>query len=140
VNDNRAVVDACIVVKWFVEEENFERARALGRRIRSSLAPDLLLAEAGSAFLKKARRQEMSAADVLTALATIPQEVTLFPCTSLLSAAYRIAFTYGRSFYDSLYVALALQEECQFVTADERLFNALRSAYPQTLVWIGDLS
>lgn len=137
---DRVVVDASVVIKWFVEEEYFETARTLGRGTRTNLAPDLLLAEAGSAFLKKTRRQEMTVNDALIALARIPQEISLLPSQPLLSVAYRIALDYGRSFYDSLYVALALQEQCTLVTADERLYNGLRFAYPQTMVWVGDLS
>ena len=30
-----------------------------------------------------------------------------------------------RTIYDMLYLALALHEECHFVTADQKLFNAL---------------
>jgi predicted nucleic acid-binding protein len=55
---------------------------------------------------------------------------TLAPVRILSSAPYQpralaIALGCGRSFYDSLYLALA--EGGVFVTADERLVNALRS-------------
>ena len=40
--------------------------------------------------------------------------------------------------YDSLYLALALREECQLVTADERLYNALREAFPQNVALLRD--
>jgi hypothetical protein len=33
-------------------------------------------------------------------------------------------------FYDCLYVALAEQENCQLVTADDKLINALQARFP----------
>jgi predicted nucleic acid-binding protein len=50
-----------------------------------------------------------------------------------------LAHQYIRSVYDALYVALALQEGCQLVTADGRLYNALRPVLPDTMLWVGDL-
>ena len=44
---------------------------------------------------------------------------------SLARVAVGIALATGRTVYDSLYVAFAADEGCQFVTADERLVNAL---------------
>ena len=38
-----------------------------------------------------------------------------------------MAERFGRSFYDGLYVALALETGSPLVTADSRLYNALRN-------------
>jgi predicted nucleic acid-binding protein len=35
-----------------------------------------------------------------------------------------------RSVYDCLYVALALEEDCEFVTADQSLIRALGGTFP----------
>jgi hypothetical protein len=43
----------------------------------------------------------------------------------LLEAAFEIATRTGRTVYDSLYVALAVQSGCRLITADERLYNTL---------------
>jgi predicted nucleic acid-binding protein len=42
---------------------------------------------------------------------------------------------WDRSFYDSLYVALALATKTELITADERLVNALGSRFP--VRWLG---
>jgi hypothetical protein len=47
-----------------------------------------------------------------------------------LPEALPIAFNVGRSVYDCLYVAIAVQSETQFITADERLANALAARLP----------
>jgi len=36
----------------------------------------------------------------------------------------------GRSVYDSIYVVLAVEAEAQWVTADEKLANALAGHFP----------
>jgi predicted nucleic acid-binding protein len=53
----------------------------------------------------------------------------------LLIQALRIAVTFERSFYDSLYVALAMSTKTELITADERLVNALGSRFP--VRWLG---
>ena len=49
----------------------------------------------------------------------------------LYERALRIAVKHGRpTVYDCQYVALADMKKCELWTADERLFNALRDAFP----------
>jgi len=55
--------------------------------------------------------------------------------SNLLIQAFQIAVDYDRSFYDSLYVALALTAKTQLITADERLVKALGSRFP--IRWLG---
>ncbi len=57
-------------------------------------------------------------------------------CTSsasLLADTYQIAVAHKRTVYDSLYLALSLRENCQFVTADEKLVNAISPAFPNVI-------
>jgi len=57
------------------------------------------------------------------------------PVGTLLDSAYRLAVAHRRTVYDMLYVALSTQMGCQFVTADERLVNAIGTALPN-VIWI----
>jgi len=51
----------------------------------------------------------------------------------------RIAIETGRTFYDSLYVALAEALSCPLVTADEKLYDALRTGpLGSTVRWVTD--
>jgi predicted nucleic acid-binding protein len=53
-------------------------------------------------------------------------------------AALSLAISERRTVYDMLYVALAQQNGCSFVTADEKLFNAVGKKFG-CIRWIGDL-
>jgi predicted nucleic acid-binding protein len=55
----------------------------------------------------------------------------------LLPEALTIAVAFGRTVYDSLYLALANTLKCEVITADERLVNALAAHFP--VKWLGTL-
>jgi predicted nucleic acid-binding protein len=57
----------------------------------------------------------------------------------LLAAAASLSRRFSRSFYDSLYLALAAHLGCPLVTADRRLFNALQETELRaSLLWVED--
>jgi predicted nucleic acid-binding protein len=61
-----------------------------------------------------------------------------FPTISslkLLDRAFQIAVDHGRTVYDCLYVALAVQTNSHLITADEYLANALAARFP--VKWLG---
>jgi len=62
-------------------------------------------------------------------------EIELVPTRSLLEAAARIAIELDHPAYDCLYLALAMETDCRFVTADERLLRKLGQG-PRS--WFGD--
>lgn len=130
------VIDAGIAVKWFLTETDSDKARRLleqyQRQIIELTAPDLLIAEATNVFWKRAARGDLTAqeaADNLQDLLAI--NLPLVPVASLAPGALSIAQKYNRSAYDCLYLALALDHSCEFVTGDERLFNAIGGQFPQ---------
>lgn len=59
------------------------------------------------------------------------------PSEELLNKALAIAGEHNRSFYDGLYLALAVTEKIEMITADERLANAVSSYLP--VKWLGYL-
>ncbi len=101
------------------------------------LAPDLINAEIGNIVWKKRLVQGLSATDAQAIIDVF--RTLVFVCTSsadLLDAAYRLAVKYQRTVYDSLYLALCLRENCPFVTADEKLVNAVNKQL-SNVVWLG---
>jgi predicted nucleic acid-binding protein len=104
------------------------------------LAPDLLVAEVGNIIWKKHMFQGLAAIDARQIINDFRGlTFTLTSANDLLEEAYQLAVTYQRTVYDSLYIALSLYEQCSFVTADEKLVNAVHSAFPN-VIWIANWS
>ncbi len=134
----RFVVDASVVVKWFVPEVHAEAARSLLREDFVLSSPDLVRAEVGNVLWKKWRRGEISS-EVVEGVLRDLESFTLEIETSepLLTTAWDVARRFDRSFYDGLYVALAERVDCQLVTADRKLYNSLREGdLAGRLIWV----
>ena len=122
---NTLVIDASIAIKWVIEEEGTPQALTLRRKARL-LAPELLVAECANILWKKARRNELSREEALLAARLLQTAaIELVPTRSLLAAATRIAIELDHPAYDCLYLALAIENDCRFVTADERFLRKL---------------
>jgi predicted nucleic acid-binding protein len=123
------VVDANVAIKWFVPEALSDRAAFLLRQRRLLLAPLILPAEFGNVMRKKLRTGEIQPDDAAAAIGGVLALVDLRPISDLLRAAWDITVHHNRSFYDALYVALAVREGCQMVTADEKLVNGMGALF-----------
>ena len=122
------VIDASIAVKWVVDEQGTPQALALRERAKLT-APELLVAECANILWKKVQRGELTRQEALLAARLLQAaEVELQPTRSLLEAATRIALDLVHPAYDCLYLALAIDNECPFVTADERFLRKVRRA------------
>ena len=120
------VVDASVVVKWFVPEIHSEAARRLLSLSHEYFAPDLLFAETANTIWKKIRRGEMTAAHGEQLVKDIGQiAVETVPCRVLAEDAHALANATGRTVYDALYLALAVRLNTRMITADDRLEGAL---------------
>lgn len=134
------VVDASVALKWFIPELHNERADAVLRGRERLLAPQHLRVELASALRKKVRIGDLAPDRVDELLRQIVDApVTEVATAPLLFGAMSIALRFNRSIYDSLYVALAFQEDCPLVTADRRLYDAIAPSYPETMLWIEDV-
>lgn len=136
----RYVVDAGVAAKWYFPEELSERADALLEECNELLAPDVLLVEIARLAWKRARRGEIgeAVADRLVAeLRKVPFE--LKPTAELVTAALPLALNRGFTLGDAFYIALAVQAGCPLVTADRRLYDALRAGpLAGHALWLGD--
>lgn len=134
--DPKAVVDASVAVKWYVPEPGSEPAATLLAGPVRLLAPDLLVSEFGNTVWKKTIRGELKPGEAKTIvrafLSALP--VNLHPSAVLLQAALEIALRFRRSIYDATYLALAVAEDCPFITADETLVRAFRDSAMRELI------
>ncbi|HYK02840.1 MAG TPA: type II toxin-antitoxin system VapC family toxin [Thermoanaerobaculia bacterium] len=130
------VVDASVVIKWFVRENGTEAALRLFDSGHQFVAPDLLFAEVANSIWKKTLRGELTATDSHQLIADIERiAVETIQCRELATDAHALALITSRSVYDSMYVALAIRLETRLITADERLVNAL-AAFPKVTNYV----
>ncbi len=123
----KVVVDASVVVKWYLPEQGSTAASAILDSGDALFAPDLLIAEFGNVIWKKVRRgelEQLEAEEIINAFLS-SAAVVLRPASLFLPAAFDIAIRYKLTVYDALYLAVALEEPCPLVTADARLGQAL---------------
>ena len=121
------VVDASVVVKWFVPEIHSDRARRLLEAKHEYIAPDLLFAEAANAIWKKIRRQELTLQQGQRVVADMGRiAVETVACRVLAEDAHVLANATGQTVYDCMYIALAARLNTRAITADDRLEASLR--------------
>jgi predicted nucleic acid-binding protein len=139
------VVDASVAVKWQLrDEEHVDKADAIKQafllRTVGLIVPVIFTVEWANAINVAILRSRFPEAEWQAALQDL--EALRIPVENphgLLSEAWQIARSYGRSVYDGLYVALAKIEGCDLVTGDRKLFNAVSSQLPR-VHWIGDFT
>jgi predicted nucleic acid-binding protein len=135
------VVDASVVIKWFVDEVHAESARRLQEDQYELFAPDLLWPECGNILWKKVRRGELTLDEARLIWSGLEQQpISAFQSRLVLELALEVAFDTNRTVYDSCYLALAMLIGCQLVTADQKLFNALQGgSYATHVCWVANL-
>lgn len=114
------VIDASVVIKWVIEEPGTKQALSLRRH--RLFAPDPLVAECANVLWKKVRRKELSAAEATLAASLLARaQIDLEPMRPLFESATRLAIEPDHPAYDCVYLALAENRGCDFVTADDSL-------------------
>ena len=137
----RLVVDASVVVPYFLPERFSQAASRWIAGADDVVAPDLLTVEAGNVLWKKARLGNVTAADAEEILGRIADgaAVQLRPSNPLARVAWRLATELDHPIYDCFYLALAVTEEACLVTADRR-FHQRVAAGPLAgrMAWVED--
>jgi len=135
------VVDASVAVKWFVPEIHSEHALRLLRKRFDLQAPELIQAEFGNILWKKCRAGELDgtiAGEILGSFKRSP--LVVHPHGALLKLAWEIALKHRQTFYDSLYLALAMTEKARMVTADRKFYEAFAgTSSGRHLLWVEEV-
>jgi predicted nucleic acid-binding protein len=120
------VVDSSVVVKWFTPESLTAEANRLRKGTDPLHAPGFLNVEVAAIAWKKIRRGVMTRAEADFILNELPLlGLTRHATGPIVGPAFDLADQTGRTAYDCLYLALAVQLGARMVTADEKLVNAL---------------
>lgn len=121
------VLDTSAAIRLFVPDgplaEGAEAALLeAGRGGPCVVAPQLLLIEAASVLLRKARRGELLDEEVQAMLGTLQElPVRWVEHGAHLAAACRLAQQHGLTAYDALYLAIAEHHGARLLTCDEAL-------------------
>ena len=126
------VVDASVVVKWFVPEVGDAPAKALLAAADALVAPELARVEVASALIRKGLRQELAGADVQRILRAwfgmlLEAQIVLLPNEDDIGAAAELALQLQHPLPDCLYLALAERLGAALITADRQFARRAQS-------------
>ena len=120
------VVDASLVVKWFIPEIHAEAARRWLGASHDYVAPDLLFSDAGNTVWKKVRRKELEETEGRQLVIDLAQvAVETVAARSLLQDAVALALIAGITVYDAMYLTLAVRLETEVITGDDRFVDKI---------------
>lgn len=128
----KIVVDSSVLIKWFKtrNEDLLAEARDLLHEVETRPlevhVPALLLYEVGNILLLKTGLGPTALDEAIHHLEALPFSVAP-PATPLLRRAARLGRDLNVTFYDASFLALAVELDCAFITADRRLFDRARS-------------
>jgi predicted nucleic acid-binding protein len=126
----RYVLDSCVAAKWALAEIDSDKALKIRDDFSYArhelLIPDFFPLEIAHILTRAERQRRISGDEAqifLMDILSAPFE--LYPSLPLLPRAYQISSQARIGIYDCLYAALAEQEGCELLTADEKLKRAL---------------
>jgi predicted nucleic acid-binding protein len=129
------ILDASVALRWVLPGPLYGKAVVFRdeyqNNIHEFLAPDIFPGEAASALTKAERQKIIPIGDAAILYAKI---ATAFPVLHsyfpLIARAIEISSASRCAFYDCLYVAHAEREDCELVTADDKLIKNLQKDFP----------
>jgi len=137
------VVDASLALKWVLDEPYTVEANDLLKNWREHenklLAPALFLYEIANVLTKRIQRKQLTLAQGLERLGFFLESG---PLLQQIGAVHLRALELSDRFrlptaYDAHYLALAEFQQCEFWTADERLWNSVKREL-RWVHWLGE--
>ena len=139
----RAVLDASVVLKWYLSDENHGKVALalLNRYLKEDLeilAPPLLEYEVMNGLVVAQRRGRLEEGIIVSAIeGFLNLGIKIVGVSDLFSRVLHFCRFYSRSAYDASYLALAEAEQIHFITADAPLYNAVKKDLGW-VKWLGD--
>jgi predicted nucleic acid-binding protein len=123
---NHYVVDASIAAKWIFLEQGSDKAQQLLEDFDSFLVPELFYLEMDAIITKKVRKRELDASDAHRKREQVEKfAVEKIEHYSISQLAFNISISLPVTFYDAIYLALAVEKEAVMWSADDRLVRGL---------------
>lgn len=122
------VIDASVALSWLLEEDDPNAAAVLDAMSRSAaFAPRLWTFELRNGLLMAERRGRIDETGLRRRLVDAERLGVGIDDGSDLGHAMELAKTHGLTFYDALYLELALRRRAALATLDRRLTEAARA-------------
>jgi predicted nucleic acid-binding protein len=125
---DRAVLDSGVIFALYFEEDASERAVSAANEY-SPITLDLAVAEVGNAAWKRVAffQESRDAATVsLSKCLLFIKSCRIMNSLDLAGHAYQIALENNTTFYDSIFLAAAEQEEVPLLTLDKKMYLAAK--------------
>ena len=135
------VIDASVAAQWYLNEAYSEQATSLlARPDLALIAPAIIAAEIANVAWKAHRRGAISEKNAVDLLDRFRESgVRFVPVEDVVEYALDLAIRHRHAVYDCLYLALALQEDCAFVTADREFYDLMSPGLPNNVLWVEDI-
>jgi predicted nucleic acid-binding protein len=133
----KLVVDTSVVIKWFVEEEDFEHARRIVETPLQRLAPELVIVEAANVIQRKMRVRQLDSTQATFAVRQVQYFFDdLVSSAELIRPAFELSKKLDHSVYDCMFLTLALMEDDRkLVTSDLKFIDKASAAGFGEKIW-----
>ncbi|MEX0608437.1 MAG: type II toxin-antitoxin system VapC family toxin [Balneolaceae bacterium] len=135
------MIDACFAIKWFLPEQDSEKARSFLKELDHFVVPDLFLIEVDNILSKKVRQRELEipeAEEIFRIIRNLPFITISYE--RLSKEIFFISTRFPVTQYDACYLALAVEYDGRFYTADKRLQNGVQNtAYSEFVIGLNEL-
>ena len=123
------VIDASVAIKWFTQEEDRDKAievrnKFIGEEI-DIVVPDLILYEISNVLRYNPNFNFNDVKEAIESISDLDLTITI-PLLTILRKAIQIAFSHEITIYDAIYIAIASDLNCNFITADKKLYNKVK--------------
>ena len=126
---NNFVLDSSVVIKWFSQEIDTEKAVDLRENFLKGdieiTVPDLQLYEIANALRYNKKLNELDVKLAIQSLMDIGIDI-IVPTIDIIASAIEFAFRFNISLYDAYFVALANELKFTLITADEKLYRNIK--------------
>lgn len=131
----RYVLDSSVALKAVLAEvDSWKAIRLLdeyARQLHELISPDVFIPEVANGLISAERQGRLKPGEAAVLINDILlNRPGIIPCSTVLVRGMEIALLNRQAVYDCLYVALAEQQKCEFLTADEMMAKKLRPSFP----------
>lgn len=124
------VLDASVIYKWYVDEDNSDKANKILEDYKSGKIeisiPDLLILELSNALKFNPKITSSEINEIIDNLYALELNI-IIPTIELIKSAVKLSYDYEITIYDAIFVALAKDLEFEFITAYKKLYNKIKS-------------